>query len=293
MATTVLVTAPTGNIGSQIVRLLLARGGTSVRVLARDPGKLPADVRARADVRPGSHLDAATARDAAAGADVVFWLTPPAIVDDQAAYHARAADVATAAARAAGRVVNLSSEYADQPGMGLITHLGSIEPAVAATAVDVVHLRPGNFMENFLAQLDGIRGGAYALPVPATASTAFVATADIAAAAADWLTRTDWTGRHVHGVAGPERLSYARAVEVIADELVRPVKYVEVPPAAFRSKLLADGLPPGFVDGYAEMMAGLTARWAADRDLGYPMTVGRTDLRQFARHVIVPAAKGA
>ena len=54
---TVLITTPTGHIGTRVVDQLLADGTHRVRVLARDPSRLAPAVRERADVRPGA-LDA-------------------------------------------------------------------------------------------------------------------------------------------------------------------------------------------------------------------------------------------
>src|SRR6476659_8751434 len=47
------------------------------RVIVRKPSALPADVREHVDVVEGSHGDAAVVDQAFAGADAVFWLTPP------------------------------------------------------------------------------------------------------------------------------------------------------------------------------------------------------------------------
>jgi hypothetical protein len=48
-----------------------------LRVIARDPSQLPAEVRDDLDVVVGSHGDAAVVGKAFAGAGAVFWLTPP------------------------------------------------------------------------------------------------------------------------------------------------------------------------------------------------------------------------
>src|SRR6266436_4426423 len=72
----IVVTTPTGLIGHQVLDNLLDRG-EELRVIARDASALPADVRERLDIVEGSHRDAAVVDEAFAGADVVFWLTPP------------------------------------------------------------------------------------------------------------------------------------------------------------------------------------------------------------------------
>ena len=72
----IVVTTPTGNIGHQLVEDLLA-AGRPVRVIVRDPSKLPAATRDRVEVVPGSHGDADVVDQAFRGAQAVFWLMPP------------------------------------------------------------------------------------------------------------------------------------------------------------------------------------------------------------------------
>ena len=72
----IVVTTPTGQIGSQVLSNLLDRG-EELRVIVRDPSAIPASVRKGLDIIEGSHGDAAVVDKAFSGADAVFWLTPP------------------------------------------------------------------------------------------------------------------------------------------------------------------------------------------------------------------------
>src|SRR5262245_50755900 len=83
----IVVTAPTGTIGRQVVERLL-EGSAPIRVIARDPSRLAPHVRERVEVVQGSHGDWAVATRAFTGADSVFWLAPPGItaVSLEAAY---------------------------------------------------------------------------------------------------------------------------------------------------------------------------------------------------------------
>jgi uncharacterized protein YbjT (DUF2867 family) len=72
----IVITTPTGQIGRQVLGNLL-ESGEQLRVIARDPSQLPAEVREDLDIVEGSHGDAAVMDKAFAGADAVFWLTPP------------------------------------------------------------------------------------------------------------------------------------------------------------------------------------------------------------------------
>src|SRR5260370_2782546 len=71
----IVITTPTGQIGRQVLGNLLD-SGEQLRVIARDPSQLPAEVREDLDIVEGSHGDAAVVDKAFAGADAVFWLTP-------------------------------------------------------------------------------------------------------------------------------------------------------------------------------------------------------------------------
>jgi nucleoside-diphosphate-sugar epimerase len=72
----IVITTPTGEIGRQVLDRVLD-SGEAARVIARDPSRLGASVRAHAEVVPGSHGDADVITKALAGADRLFWLVPP------------------------------------------------------------------------------------------------------------------------------------------------------------------------------------------------------------------------
>src|SRR5258706_13767262 len=73
----IVITTPTGQIGRQVLGNLLD-SGEQLRVIARDPSQLPAEVREDLDIVDGSHGDAAVVDKAFADADAVFWLTQAA-----------------------------------------------------------------------------------------------------------------------------------------------------------------------------------------------------------------------
>src|SRR5213593_511353 len=71
----ILVTTPTGNIGRKVVPELLAPE-FSVRVIVRDPARLPVEIRDQVEVVRGSTDDAATLRRALDGVEALFWCVP-------------------------------------------------------------------------------------------------------------------------------------------------------------------------------------------------------------------------
>src|SRR5258708_12707464 len=72
----IVVTAPTGLIGHQVLNNLL-EGDEPIRVIARDPSRLPAHTRERVEVVQGSHDDLDVVTRASAGADSFSRLLPP------------------------------------------------------------------------------------------------------------------------------------------------------------------------------------------------------------------------
>jgi uncharacterized protein YbjT (DUF2867 family) len=82
----IVVTTPTGNIGSQVVKNLLA-ANEAVRVIARDPARLAAEIRAKVEVVPGSSDDESVLTRALEGAESLFLVVPPSFTtnDNRAA----------------------------------------------------------------------------------------------------------------------------------------------------------------------------------------------------------------
>jgi hypothetical protein len=72
----IVVTAPTSAIGHQVLENFLANG-EPIRVVVRDPSRLPADIRERVEVVQGAHGDSDVVSRAFTNADAVFWLVPP------------------------------------------------------------------------------------------------------------------------------------------------------------------------------------------------------------------------
>lgn len=71
----ILITAPTGQIGRRLVNTRLD-GDEPLRLIVRDPAKLPEPVRRRAEVIEGSHGDPDVVGKALVVTEAIFWLYP-------------------------------------------------------------------------------------------------------------------------------------------------------------------------------------------------------------------------
>ncbi|NYI04581.1 NmrA family NAD(P)-binding protein [Allostreptomyces psammosilenae] len=259
---TIVVTTPTGHVGSRVVRLLL-QAGVRPRVLLRDPARLEPDVRARVDARRGDLTDAGFVREAMAGATSAFLVDPtPHTVEDPVGVSRRTGAGLAAAVREAGvrRVVFLSSVGAElRHGAGHIDGLGAIEEQLDATGADVLHLRCGYFFTNLLASLDGLAAGELTTSDAPDRALPWVDPRDIGDVVAARLLGGTWQGRAVQGVHGPEDLSWRRVAEILTVALGRDIRLRVVSDDDVRAALAAAGLPPGAVAGIVGMTAGTRA----------------------------------
>lgn len=76
----IVLTTPTGNVGSQLLTELLKAGTESLRVIVRDPSRLQGTVRDEVEVIVGSHDDPTVLDQALDGAQGLIWLVPPSIL---------------------------------------------------------------------------------------------------------------------------------------------------------------------------------------------------------------------
>ncbi|MGH3681041.1 MAG: NAD(P)H-binding protein [Natronosporangium sp.] len=256
---TIVVTTPTGQVGSRVVRLLL-QAGVRPRVLVRDPERLDAETRERVEVRRGDLTDAGFVRDATAGARTVFWVDPtPHTVAEPIETSERTARGVVEAARAGavGRVVLLSSVGAEQRrGVGHIDGLARIEEALDATGADVLHLRCGYFFTNLMLDLDGLAKGVLTTSVDPLKPLPWVDPRDIGDVVAARLLNEAWRGRVVQAVHGPEDLTYARVADTLADVLGRSISLAVVGDDDVREALRSVGLPASAVEGIVGMTTG-------------------------------------
>jgi uncharacterized protein YbjT (DUF2867 family) len=245
----IVITAPTGNIGHQVLNKVLA-GDRPVRVIVRDPAKLPADVRDRVEVVQGSHGDPEVVARAFKGADALFWLKPgtpqAASADDAYVGFTRPA---AEAIRSQGveRVVDVSAlgrgtAYADRAGY--VTASLAMDDLIAGTGVAFRALAAASFMDNVLRQTRAIKEqGVFADAISPDRALRTVATRDIAAVAARLLLDTTWTGQDEIPLLGPEDLSNNDMATIISEVLGTPVRYQQVSGQAFKDRLTGAGCP--------------------------------------------------
>ena len=292
----IVVTTPTGLIGHQVLNNLL-ESDEPIRVIARDPSRLPAHTRERVEVVQGSHGDLDVVTRAFAGAASVFWLVPP----DPHAESVEAAyvDFSWPACEAfkrqgAKRVVGVSALGRGTPWAahaGLVTASLAMDDLIASTGVSYRALTNPSFMDNLLRQAESIKNqGLFSLPISGDLKQPSCATRDIAAVGARLLLDHSWSGVSSVPVLGPEDLSYNDMAQIMSEVLGKPVRFQQITGEAFKARLLQRGMSEAMAQGNLDM-------WVAYNhglDTAEPRTpesTTPTSFRQWCEEVLKPAVQ--
>ncbi|MEV1290805.1 NAD(P)H-binding protein [Pseudonocardia sp. NPDC049635] len=284
----IVVTTPTGNVGSRVLRLLVQAGVRPVALL-RDPGRLPSDLHGLVEPVRADQTDTEAVLRATAGADRLYWVNPPAPPGaDPLAHHAVCAEVVARAVREheIGATVFQSSVGAElRRGAGDIDGLAATELALDATGSPVLHLRCGYFITNLLASAQEVAAGSLSTPWPVDHPLAWVDPRDIGEVAAARLLGPGWTGRVVQAVHGPADLTFTQVAELLAEQLGHRVEAVHVPSAEFRAMLREAGLGAAEVDAIAGMAEGLSGGFVAEQPRSAVSTTPTTVRSWIAEHL--------
>jgi uncharacterized protein YbjT (DUF2867 family) len=256
----IVVTAPTGRIGSKILDHLvqqLNRNDEQIRVIVRDEARLSPAVRERVDVVQGSHRDPAVVDRAFDGADSLFWLVPaersaPSIYDAYVSFSVPAA--AAIVTHGVERVVTISAL-----GRGTGIYAGHVSASLAmedllrSTGTHLRALANATFMDNVSRQADSlVHDGVLTGTLPGDLALPTVATEDIAAVAAGLLVDRSWSGQDTIDLLGPEALSPNDQAAILSDVLHRTVVYRrgdrDADKAAFLEYGFSDAIAQALID---------------------------------------------
>ncbi len=293
----IVITAPTGNIGHQVLDNLLD-GAEALRVVTLDPSALSAEARERVQVFKGSHGDPAVVDEAFADADAVFWLAPPdpQAPSVEAAYVGFTRPAADAFKRqGVKRVVGVSAlgrgtPWADRAGN--VRASLSMDELIASSAGAYRALTNPSFMDNIARQAEAIKNqGMFFSPIDGDRELPSVATRDIAAAASSLLLDESWSGVDEVPLLGPEDLSFNDMAEIISDVLDKVVRFQQITFEAYKDRLVSFGMS----DAMAQAMTDMA--WAKNEGLDIaaqrtPENSTPTSFRLWCEEVLKPAVLG-
>ena len=235
----ILVTGATGNVGREVVNLLLDDGQEVVAV-TRNPAaaKLPGG----AHVVSGDPSRPQTLTSALRGVEVV--LISPRALGDATAGAATAELLALAAEQGAERVVALSALTVQYPAgyRRFADAFKAVEDAVKASGLQWTFLRSADYAANALAWALQIRSSSVVRSAYGDAATSTIHERDVAAVAARALVNPAHAG-HAYVLTGPQSLTQRDKVRLIGEAIGKELSFEELPPEQLRQAMLAQGLP--------------------------------------------------
>jgi uncharacterized protein YbjT (DUF2867 family) len=244
----ILITGATGNIGKELIPLLL-ESGQSIRILVRDERKV-------------AHLDPWVER-AVGDLDKPETLVP-AVKDIESIFlvtYETQQDVnVIEAAKCAGvqHIVKLSTLEATEHKIKVGKWHYEREELIRASGLAWTFLRPGMFMSNSIEWWsDSIKGqNSVFFPSGRKGKVAPVDPRDVANVAALALTQLGHSGQ-AYELTGAELFTIGEMVGVISRVLEKPIQYVDIPPIAAKLFMLKTGMDKTLVSALMEMLASL------------------------------------
>ncbi|RFU43425.1 NmrA family transcriptional regulator [Actinomadura logoneensis] len=288
----IVITAPTGQIGRRLVDTLLD-AGAPVRLIARDPARLPARVHESAEIVQGTHSDKDVLTKALANADGVFWLVPPTPTAPSVEGHFDAFTRPFCEAvteTGVGHVVGVSSlGRTVARNAGQISATVTMDRMIEATGVSYRALEMPGFMDNMLWNVPSLKAeGVFTSAIDPDRKEPSVATRDIAAVAARLLLDTTWDGQEGVQVLGPEDISANDMARVMSDVLERPIRCRRISPEEYGAALTSHGATEAWARGLVDMMTAIDRDGIYHAEPRTPDSRTPTTFRQWCEEVLKP-----
>src|SRR5579863_519251 len=288
----------TGNIGSVITRTLLEKG-EKVRVFGRSAEKLKAYVEKGAEPHVGDVTDASAVTNALNGARAAFLLVPPDMQSkDYRAHQSEVIEALLTAVRNSGLhyALNLSSIGAQAPsGTGPIAGLHELEVKLnAVEKLNVLHLRPADFMENELMAIPMIHGmGIYGGALKADLKFPMIATRDIGVYAAKRLLNLDFSGKQTQELLGERDLTMKEVATALGKAIGKPdLQYTQFGYEQVQHAMTQMGLSEKTVALFIEMFRGFNEGTVVGLEKRSANNTTPTSIEVFAKEVFAPAYLG-
>lgn len=288
----IVIAAASGNIGRRTAEKVIQAGAETI-LLARHPEKL-ADLAARgAMVKPISSDDTIGLIDATKNADALFWLTPPKLdTPSLSDWYIQTAMAGEEAVRENGikRVVNISSIGAGAGiNLGTVSFSGTVESIFNQTSSNVLHLRPGYFMENLIGQVEFIkRDRTVYFPYACDHDMPWISTDDIGDEAAKYLLDDSWAGQWTRNLMGSENLTLLEITSILSQLLDRPIEYAQVTIESIQQQLASMGATPTVQNELGYLLGALCDPDGIYATARTPEALTPTTFEQFAKNKLLP-----
>ena len=290
-----VVLGATGHTGLEVLKRLRAQG-QRVRGVVRDPRKVPELTVLGAEGAVADANDSEALRKAFAGAKSAFVMLPPRAKDPDlitAGNHMSTAITEAIVASEIRHVVLLSSIGAQlERKTGPIQCLHGFEDKLKTVPnLNMLFLRPGPFMENFLLLIPLVQTmGFLAGGIDRELKMAFTATRDIAEVAAAALESKDFAGVVTRELHGERDLSHAEAAAAIGAQIGKPkLSYKQFPAFLVEQGMKQMGIPGKTAALMSEMNEAVNDGRLQPQEPRSKATTTATSIEKWAAEVFAPA----
>nr|WP_314491626.1 NAD(P)H-binding protein [uncultured Chryseobacterium sp.] len=288
----IAVAAATGNIGQRVAQQIALKGAETV-LLGQNHERLTKlsiinAVPTVADISNNEQMIEAT-KDA----DALFLLVPPVPgAPSLKEWYEKVTNASIAAVNEnkIKRVVLISSLGASTAAnLGTVSYCASMEIAFDNLNTNVLALRPGYFMENFLQQAQEIsQNGKFSFPFDRRHDIPFISTDDIGDAAARYLLDETWAGHWKLNLMGPENITLEEVASRLTALTNKPIEYVQQSFDELKSQLSTLGITGKIQQELVDLYKALGDPDGAYATPRTPEVSTTIDFEQFARQKLLP-----
>ena len=250
----ILITGGTGKVGRELVRQL-STVGVSARVLVRTETSARSIRDIGLEAILGDLTDPRSIQEALRGVEKAFLLAPPS----QTETGLKCRFIAAAKEAGVRQVVMLTAagntHYS--PVFQARQHARA-EDCLKTSGLHFAILQPTFFMQNFIAQAEGIRSQRAIYGNFGEGKIAFVDARDIAAVAKSCLTE-DGHDRETYAVTGAEGLTHKMVVEKLSTTLGKVIRYIDLPPEQSIRGMNSMGYPEWLARDLARLAQNVAA----------------------------------
>jgi NAD(P)H dehydrogenase (quinone) len=244
-----IVTGASGQLGSQVIENLLARGAAPIVAITRTPDKLTTLRDRGIDVRAGDFNDPATLGAALEGGGRLLIISTD---DLEPGKRLAAHGNALSAAKKAGvsHIVYTSLTNPDENNpIGFAADHGETEALITETGIPHTILRNCLYADLLLMNGQQALGAGALYAAAGEGKAGYVTRADCARAAAAAL--LDETGSTVRDVTGPETVAQTEIAATLSEIAGKEIPYVPITRDALVSAMVGNGLPEFMADVFS------------------------------------------